>query len=263
MICFILGREYDQETKLYYYRARYYDAEIGRFISEDPLGFKAGVNFYAYVNNNPVNFNGPLGKDDFIFTPGNSTPRVEVTGSGRFSVPKFFLDISGSTISSSLQAAQSTSNGFSGIIQSSGYSNNFVNTRANTMTNQSLLGRNLSRSTSTRVAIGGADEILGFGFDPAASQIVTEGMSGGLFDFKQGLNPKDLFMFNNQLEMQDFIGNVAWVAGMNQLGIGEIMSRIGSQGQALLQTRSFDMPSDQRAIGGGFDFSVKALCCLQ
>ncbi len=34
----------------YYYRARYYDPEIGRFFSEDPLGFAAGdVNFYSYV----------------------------------------------------------------------------------------------------------------------------------------------------------------------------------------------------------------------
>jgi RHS repeat-associated protein len=56
------GRENDN-TGLYYYRARYYDPEIGRFISEDPLGFGAGdVNFYVYVGNNPVNFNDPSGK---------------------------------------------------------------------------------------------------------------------------------------------------------------------------------------------------------
>ena len=57
------GRERDQTTGLIYYRARYYDPEIGRFITEDPLGFQAGINFYAYVNNNPVNFNDPSGKD--------------------------------------------------------------------------------------------------------------------------------------------------------------------------------------------------------
>ncbi|MBL1259455.1 MAG: hypothetical protein COB33_002855, partial [Thiotrichaceae bacterium] len=55
------GREQDNESGLYYYRARYYDPEVGRFISEDPLGFEAGINFYAYVNNNPVNFNDPMG----------------------------------------------------------------------------------------------------------------------------------------------------------------------------------------------------------
>jgi RHS repeat-associated protein len=42
------GREVDGETEVYYYRARYYDPIIGRFISEDPNGFGAGVNFYAY-----------------------------------------------------------------------------------------------------------------------------------------------------------------------------------------------------------------------
>jgi RHS repeat-associated protein len=56
------GRE-DDGTGLYYYRARYYDPTIGRFISEDPLGFGAGdVNFYQYTSNNPVNANDPSGK---------------------------------------------------------------------------------------------------------------------------------------------------------------------------------------------------------
>ena len=55
------GRERDALTGLYYYRARWYDPQQGRFISEDPIGFKGGINFYAYVENNPINFNDPLG----------------------------------------------------------------------------------------------------------------------------------------------------------------------------------------------------------
>jgi len=55
------GREADAELGLYYYRARYYDPEVGRFITEDPLGFGAGVNFYAYVGNNPINASDPSG----------------------------------------------------------------------------------------------------------------------------------------------------------------------------------------------------------
>ena len=39
------AREWDPEIGLYYYRARYYDPKIGRFISEDPIGFRGGVNF--------------------------------------------------------------------------------------------------------------------------------------------------------------------------------------------------------------------------
>jgi len=56
------GREPDAETGLYYYRARYYDVEAGRFIQSDPIGFKGGdTNLYAYVGNNPVNFYDPSG----------------------------------------------------------------------------------------------------------------------------------------------------------------------------------------------------------
>ena len=47
-------RELDSETGLYFYRARYYDPSIGRFLSEDPLQFLPGENFYRYVDNNPV-----------------------------------------------------------------------------------------------------------------------------------------------------------------------------------------------------------------
>jgi RHS repeat-associated protein len=55
------GREFDSETGLYYYRARYYDPSVGRFISEDPIAFNGGFNFYRYVSNSPANFNDPFG----------------------------------------------------------------------------------------------------------------------------------------------------------------------------------------------------------
>ena len=55
------GREFDAETGRYFYRARYFDQSIGRFISEDPVGFKGGINFYAYVLNNPINLSDPTG----------------------------------------------------------------------------------------------------------------------------------------------------------------------------------------------------------
>ncbi|NEQ48277.1 MAG: hypothetical protein F6K00_33980 [Leptolyngbya sp. SIOISBB] len=56
------GREFDAETGLHYYRARYYDGGLGRFISEDPIGFQGGTgNLYGYVANNPTNFIDPSG----------------------------------------------------------------------------------------------------------------------------------------------------------------------------------------------------------
>ena len=47
-----------------YYRARYYDPVAGRFISEDPTGFQAGVDFYSYAINRPVLLNDPTGLDN-------------------------------------------------------------------------------------------------------------------------------------------------------------------------------------------------------
>ena len=55
------GREWDKETGLYYYRARYYDPMEGRFISKDPSGFEGGINLWAYVQNNPINRTDPSG----------------------------------------------------------------------------------------------------------------------------------------------------------------------------------------------------------
>jgi len=55
------SREYDPESGLYYYRARYYDSKIGRFISEDPIRLKGGINFYLYVYNRPTMFIDPSG----------------------------------------------------------------------------------------------------------------------------------------------------------------------------------------------------------
>jgi RHS repeat-associated protein len=52
---------YAEADNLYYMRARYYDAQTGRFISEDPAGFIDGSNLFAYVGGNPVNRVDPLG----------------------------------------------------------------------------------------------------------------------------------------------------------------------------------------------------------
>jgi RHS repeat-associated protein len=49
------GRENDG-TGLYYYRARYYSPVLRRFVSEDPIRLKGGINFFIYASNNPILF---------------------------------------------------------------------------------------------------------------------------------------------------------------------------------------------------------------
>jgi RHS repeat-associated protein len=55
------GRELDSLTGLMYYRARFYDPQLGRFISEDPIGLSGGINQFTYVHNNPQNAIDPSG----------------------------------------------------------------------------------------------------------------------------------------------------------------------------------------------------------
>ncbi len=56
------GRRYDPETRLYYYRARYYAPEWGRFLSRDPIGYAGGMGLYEYVAGNPVVHVDPSGE---------------------------------------------------------------------------------------------------------------------------------------------------------------------------------------------------------
>jgi RHS repeat-associated protein len=65
------GRENDA-TGLNYYRARYYQPQLQRFISEDPIGFAAGdPNLFGYAGNSPTNYRDPT---------GNFVPTAAVVG---------------------------------------------------------------------------------------------------------------------------------------------------------------------------------------
>ncbi len=92
------ARESDTETGLYYYRARYYDSSAGRFLTEDPVGFEAGPNFYHYVRNNPTIFVDPAGlqvsygppdrRKNTIVCNGHGSIRVQLGFPGTLGGPK-------------------------------------------------------------------------------------------------------------------------------------------------------------------------------
>lgn len=84
------GQMWLGEVGLYYYKARMYAPHLGRFLQTDPIGHRGGINLYAYVGNDPVNFSDPLGllqscwmqnnQDGYTYTIPGATPEDDVQG---------------------------------------------------------------------------------------------------------------------------------------------------------------------------------------
>ena len=60
------GKDYDEVTGLYYFNARWYDPQLGRFTSEDPV--RDGINWHVYTYNNPLKYTDPTGLDPHNMT---------------------------------------------------------------------------------------------------------------------------------------------------------------------------------------------------
>ena len=79
------GREFDQVTRDYFYRARFYNPAAGRFNSTDPLGFNAGeLSLFNYSGNSPTNFFDPTGllaltETSFVLSTGSLASVAAVT----------------------------------------------------------------------------------------------------------------------------------------------------------------------------------------
>jgi len=72
------GREYDYDTALYYFRARWYEPETGRWLSPDPIGISGGLNLYVFCGNDPVNYIDPSG----LAIVNNKSKKAVIVGGG-------------------------------------------------------------------------------------------------------------------------------------------------------------------------------------
>ncbi len=93
------AREFDSETGFQYNRARYYTAAIGRWTSQDPIGFDAGdKNLYRYVGNDPTNLADPNGLKPKKVTIVKTQGKDPLTGQdGAYAWPVRFVLDSGAT----------------------------------------------------------------------------------------------------------------------------------------------------------------------
>ncbi|RCS50455.1 hypothetical protein DTL42_11260 [Bremerella cremea] len=103
------GRERDEESDLQYNRARYYDAAIGKWVAEDPIGFDAvDENIARYAGNNSLSFTDPSGQDIYL-TKGVNRPDSGLVGliHQDIAVDEWILDNCGGWIKSGTKVALS------------------------------------------------------------------------------------------------------------------------------------------------------------
>ncbi|HEX8584783.1 MAG TPA: RHS repeat-associated core domain-containing protein [Allosphingosinicella sp.] len=77
------GQKWITELGLYDYKARMYDPKLGRFLQSDPIGYGDGMNIYAYVGGDPINFTDPTGTQVGVTDIPPPAPEGEIVVNGK------------------------------------------------------------------------------------------------------------------------------------------------------------------------------------
>lgn len=89
--------------------------------------------------------------------------------------------------------------------------------------------------------------------DASLREVRIQSGEGRPWDTKHSLSNTSAYIINGKAELNDYVGNVTWGAGVNALGVGEGMARMGAQYQSLFRKNGgFDDPRDQEAISFGY-----------
>ena len=225
------GRELDSDSGCYQYRARYYCPDIGRFLSNDPLGFKAGVNFAVYVNNNAVNGNDPSGLIDITYSAGSLNPittNVNAPGTNYF--------VAGSNGATYPMGA--------GVYQRTVQQGKSFDAVFDVQQTAALIdwGRSFIQNNRLFGATG----------DASLAETAIQSMPGGPWDTKQYLPYTSVYAINGKAELRDYVGNAIWATGINSLGISQSTALLGANIQGSFSSIGQEDPRDQEAIRFGY-----------
>jgi len=247
------GKERDTETNYDYFGARYYDSDLGRWLSVDPLSSKyPGWSPYKYGYNNPVRYYDPNGMFD---------TRIEIdeaTGNVKNIVDDGKEEITGAIVNSNNETTKTFTfndeDDAKALINSFNDPNNFEGTKNIDGIPITGIDKEFNEGEMvTNVLMGAATVIGESGQGSKLLATAKEGKRFGKMDYVQTLkNPNKLKIIKNTAYNCLDAGNYMWGMGMSVLGYSYDEAVIGSQILAFVKDHNLDSPKDQKAIYNGY-----------
>jgi len=242
------GKERDKESNYDYFGARYYDARIGRWGSEEPLIDKnPQKSTYSYSNNNPISRLDLTGQDDFYYLSGNSMAKNGYVKTDSNSNRYFVQSDSGNYTYEGKNYFQANSYHTVESHES--------NVRYNKI-NVNFQSDLYQKAFNDSLPVNPIDRLYLKMFPGAKELYALEQSVGGKMDQKERTitDQSSLYIFNNVAYSRNEAGNIVWGAVMAYLGFSLSETIAYAQVSTQFRTGRSDEEEEIRALTEGWKF---------